>query len=169
MAVNRSFRSQDEEADRNKLLLMGGVGGGVLLLAMVALVYWLIGGGPPTGTTDPPAKLRLERVMEAFQQYTIKHNGRPPPTEQALKDFLNKLPQQERAAMNVGDDVDSLFVSPRDGQKYRLPYKTTLDPSGETRAVAWESTGQGGSRFVYLSMGYVQEYPDDEFQQLKKK
>ncbi len=120
----------------------------------------------PTGTTDPEAKLRLERIRELFQMYADqKQKG--PPNEQAFKDFIRKLPQDQRDPMEIGDDVDSFLTSPRDGQKYviRYNFRPRLD---RNQAIAWEQTGQNGNRFVALSMGYVEEKDEAELQELKK-
>jgi hypothetical protein len=123
-------------------------------------------GTQPTGTTDPEAKLRLERIRELFQMYADqKQKG--PPNEQAFKDFIRQLPRDQREPLGVGDDVDSFLVSPRDGQKYvlRWNYRPRFD---QNKAIAWEQTGQDGKRFVALSMGYVEEKDEAELAELKK-
>ena len=120
----------------------------------------------PTGTTDPEAKLRLMKVLQLYQVYVDKHK-KGPPNEQALREFGQKLSSKERDEYLIGDDLDNIFTSPRDNQKYVIQYNLKLDP-GQTRAVAWEANGQGGMRFVALSMGYVEEYDDETFKQYKK-
>jgi hypothetical protein len=125
-------------------------------------------GGAPTGTTDPPAKLRLERLFEYYQSYTADKK-KPPSDEKALKDYIAGLPADRREAAGMVETVDELFVSPRDGQKYVVRYKLRLDPGAEPEAVAWEAVGQGGMRLVALSIGYVQEYGEEEFKELKTK
>jgi hypothetical protein len=124
-------------------------------------------GGRRVGTTDPEAKLRLERLLEVYQLYADQKQ-KAPPNEQALKEFIRKLPKEHKEALNLGDDVDSLLVSPRDGQKYQIRYNLPMSRSGDSRAVAWEQTGQGGKRFVALAMGYVEQYGEEEFKQLNK-
>jgi hypothetical protein len=124
-------------------------------------------GGAPTGTTDPPAKLRLERLLECYRSYAAEEKT-PPPDEKALKDYIAGLPADRREAAGMTEGVDELFVSPRDGQKYVVRYGLRPDPGGETEAVAWEAVGQGGARFVALSVGYVEEYGEAEFNELKK-
>lgn len=133
-------------------------------------VLVLFGGALGCGGTAPPepeAKVRLEKLLRLYQVYADR-NKKGPPNEQALRDFGRKLSAKERDEYLIGDDLDGIFISPRDNQKYAIQYNLKLDPGGPTRAVAWEAAGQGGMRFVALSMGYVEEYDDETFQQYKK-
>ena len=88
--------------------------------------------------------------------------------DRALREFGQKLSPKERDDYLIGDDLDNIFTSPRDNQKYVIQYDLKLDPGGQTRAVAWEANGQGGKRFVALTMGYVQECDDETFKEYKK-
>jgi hypothetical protein len=96
---------------------------------------------------------------------------KPPPDEKAFKDFIRSLPQADKeAALIKGDDVDPLFISPRDGQKYHIEYGLVVRPGGQDRALAWEETGQKGMRYVVTTpMGYVRTCGEEEFQKLTKK
>jgi hypothetical protein len=119
------------------------------------------------GTSEPEAKVRLTKVLRLYQVYVDK-NRHGPPSEKALREFGQKLSAKERDEYLIGDDLDNIFTSPRDSQKYVVQYNLALDPGGPPRAVAWEATGQGGMRFVALSIGYVEEYDDETFQQYRK-
>jgi hypothetical protein len=121
-------------------------------------------GGAPA---EPEAKVRLTKVLRLYQVY-VEKNQKGPPNEQALRDFGQKLSPKERDEYLIGDDLDSIFTSPRDQQKYMVHYNLKLDPGGQTRAVAWEAQGQGGKRFVALSIGYVEEYDDETFKEYQK-
>jgi hypothetical protein len=124
---------------------------------------------PAKATSDPLAKVRLDRIIKFYTTYTAEKK-KPPANEQVLKDFIRTRPQDEKTAAGiVGDDVDSLFVSPRDGQKYHIEYGTLARPTGKNRAFAWEETGQDGKRYVALTMGYVQEYGEEAFEHYKPK
>ena len=122
------------------------------------------GGG---GNTEPEAKVRLTKVLRLYQVY-VEKNKKGPPGEQALREFGEKLSPTERDEYLIGDDLETIFTSPRDQQKYVIKYNLKLDPGGPTRAVAWEATGQGGKRFVALSIGYVEEYDDETFKEYQK-
>jgi hypothetical protein len=134
---------------------------------VVHLCCWNLGCGRGRATTEPEAKVRLTKVLRLYQVY-VEKNRKGPPNEQALREFGQKLSPKERDEYLIGDDLDSIFTSPRDKQKYVVQYNVPLDPGGPPRAIAWEATGQGGMRFVALSIGYVEEYDDETFQQYKK-
>src|SRR5262245_33306999 len=87
---------------------------------------------------DPDAKVRLEKLLRLYQAYVNKHR-KGPPDEEALRSFGQSLSPQERTDFLIGDDVEGIFTSPRDKQKYVIQFNLKLDPSGATRAVAWES------------------------------
>jgi hypothetical protein len=105
-------------------------------------------------------------LLRLYQVY-VEKNKKGPPNESALREFGQKLSPQERDEYLIGDDLDGIFTSPRDNQKYVIRYQLKPDP-GQTRAIAWEAAGQGGKRFVALSTGYVEEYDDETFQQYKR-
>jgi hypothetical protein len=138
-----------------------------LSLAAPVLLLGAGGCGRGSGSTEPEAKVRLTKVLRLYQVYAEK-NKKGPPNERALRDFGQKLSARERDEYLIGDDLDGIFTSPRDNQKYVIRYNLRPDAGGVTRAVAWEATGAGGMRYVALSVGYVEEYDDETFQQYKK-
>jgi hypothetical protein len=123
---------------------------------------------PSKATSDPLAKVRLTRLVKFYQMYTALKN-KPPANEEAFVEYLRTLPQDEKVAAGVGDNVESLLVSPRDGQKYHIEYGTVARPTGQNRALAWEEVGKDGNRYVALTMGYVQSYDEETFQHYKPK
>jgi hypothetical protein len=116
---------------------------------------------------EPEGKVRLTKVLRLYQVYVDK-NKKGPPNEEALRQFGQKLSPKERDEYLIGDDLDNIFTSPRDNQKYAIRYNLKLEPGGKTRAVAWEATGQGGKRFVALSIGYVEEYDEETLKEYNK-
>ena len=127
------------------------------------------GGGGPKGTSDPEAKLRLEKLLELYRMH-ISQKQKGPANEQAFKEFISKLSPDEKASLQLPENLDSLFVSPRDNQKYVIRYGLAhVDPAGELEAIMWEETGQNGKRYVALSNGYVDEKDQADFDTLKKK
>src|SRR5262245_7402198 len=96
---------------------------------------------------EPEAKARLTKLLRLYQVY-VEKNKKGPANEAALREFGQKLSAKERDEYLIGDDLESIFTSPRDGQKYVIQYNLKLDPGGQTQAVAWEAAGQGGQRFV---------------------
>jgi hypothetical protein len=158
-------QGKDDELP-SRTLLIGGVAGLAAILVLGFVVYSLFFKKPPAPPPEPEAKVRLTKLFRLYKAY-VDRNKKGPPNEQALHDFGQKLTPQERDEQLIGDDLDSIFTSPRDNQKYAVHYNIKLDP-GQTRAVAWEATGQGGKRFVALSLGYVEEYDDETFKQYMK-
>lgn len=124
-------------------------------------------GGRGTPTTDPDAKLRLGKLLDLYEDYA-NTNRRPPPDEKAFKDYVAKLPKAKKDQLQLGDDLEALFVSPRDGKKFVIRYNLAYERGGSNRAVAWEDTGKNGQRFVALTMGYVEEYDEESFKEYKK-
>jgi hypothetical protein len=157
-------RGAEQSQTRN--LLIGGAVGVVIVLALGFVVYSQFLKKPPAAQPEPEAKVRLRKVLQLYKVYVDK-NKKGPPNEQALREFGQKLSSQERDEYLIGDDLDGIFTSPRDNQKYVIRYNLKLDPGGQTRAVAWEATAQDGTRFVALSLGYVEEYDDETFEQYK--
>src|SRR5262245_28451189 len=112
------------------------LGWGLVLCAV------LVGCGKATATSgEPEAKERLKRLLELYRHYVLV-NGKGPASEQELRDYGKKLTPQDRTAFMIGDDLESIFVSPRDNQKFQVRYGLKLEPTGPTRAVAWEATPQ---------------------------
>jgi hypothetical protein len=120
------------------------------------------GAAPP----EPDAKDRLEKFFNLYRAYADK-NQKPPPSEEALRDFATKLSPEERGARLIGDDVEKLFTSPRDNEKFVVKYNVRPEPA-VNRAIAWEAKGSKGLRYVALTMGYVVEYDDEQLKQYKK-
>jgi hypothetical protein len=116
---------------------------------------------------EPEAKARLSKVLKLYNAY-VEKNKKGPPNEQALRSFAQKLTTQERDEYLIGEDLDNIFISPRDQQPFVIRYNLKLDPGGPTRAVAWEATGHAGMRFVALTNLYVEEYDEETFKEYNK-
>jgi hypothetical protein len=164
----RGGADEDEEG-RSPLWHLYWAAPAAVVVLLVAL--WAMGvfrSKPPMVSTDPEGKLRLERLLAAYKLYCDKH-PKGPPSEQALREFLQKAPQQDKDDIRLPDNFDDLLTSPRDGQKFEVKWGTPMDPiGGAHRAVIWEKTGQGGVRFVALANGYVTGCTEEDFNNLKK-
>ena len=152
---------------------MGGLGGAIrgkadLLCArgaaamgagllVAAFVVSGCGQGPATAQR-PDAQDRITKLYNLYRAY-VDAQHRPPPNEQALKEFGQKLTPDQRSARLIGDDLENIFVSPRDGKKFVVRYNVRLDPS-QNKAVIWEEVGQNGMHWVALSIGYTVEYDE---------
>lgn len=106
----------------------------------------------------PDAEDRIAKLFNLYRAYVDAHQ-RPPPNEKALREFGQKLTPEQRSARLIGDDLDNIFVSPRDGKKFVVRYNVRLDPS-QSKAVIWEESGENGMHWVALSIGYTVQYDD---------
>jgi hypothetical protein len=139
-------------------------------LALAPLWFLLCGCStqPPMTTSDPPAKLRLDRILEFYRRHQ-DDKKKPPQDEASFKEYIRGLPDDQKQGFGMTADVDELFTNPRDNKPYVVRYKVRIDPGKDTEAIAWESTPTGGARFVALTNGYVQEYDDEQFAEVKQK
>ena len=109
---------------------------------------------------------RLRKVYNLYRAYVDK-NQKGPASEEALREFGKNLSPQERAERSIGDDLDSIFVSPRDKEKFVVQYNLKPNPA-KPQALAWEATGKNGMRCVVLTMGYPAEYDEKTLNEAKK-
>jgi len=116
------------------------------------------GGGGPGASADD-GRTKITNLFHLYKAYT-EQNKKGPADEQALMDFGKKLTAEQRAGYIIPDDIDGLFVSPRDKQKYVIRWGAKLEPTGPPKGIIWEAQGKGGTRFVALAMGYVEEYDE---------
>jgi hypothetical protein len=137
---------------------------GCVLLALCLASPGCTGG---SSVSQPDGKQRIEQLFHLYKAY-VERNKKGPPDEQALRDFGAKLTAEERKGYIIGDDIEGLFISPRDKQKYVIRFNQTLGPVGGTRGVIWEAEGQGGRRYVALTQGYVEEYGEAMFKDYTK-
>jgi len=112
------------------------------------------------------ARARIAQLRNLLLLY-VEKNRKGPANEESLREFGTKLTESERADHRIGNDLESIFASPRDNKKFIVQYNVRVDPS-QDRAVAWEDTGVNGRRIVALSQGYVEEYDQQTFDSLKK-
>jgi hypothetical protein len=137
-------------------------------IAALLLAISLVGCRQPIGGDAPfDTKEHLWKLFRLYKAY-VERNKKGPPDEQALRDFGAKLTPDERKAHLIGDDIDGLFVSPRDKQKYVIRYNQRLDPVGPMRGIIWEVEGKGGTHLMALSNGYVEEYEETMFKEYSK-
>jgi hypothetical protein len=135
---------------------------GTLLTAVFLPAVCTLGCGSPAARPVPEGRDRITKLLNLYKAY-VQKNKQGPPGEQALREFGQKLSPEEREAQLIGNDLDAIFTSPRDNQKYEVRYGLKLEPGGKMTFVAWEATGQNGRRFVALSNGYVEEYSEESF------
>jgi hypothetical protein len=137
-----------------------------LLLALSLCIASSGCGSGPSSTAHPDVEDRLKKLLNLYRAY-VEKNQKGPPNEQALREFGQKLPAEERSARQIGDDFETIFTSPRDNQKFVVRYNVKINPA-KNQALAWEATNQNGRRWVALTMGYVVENDDQTLDEAKK-
>ena len=142
--------------------------GATVALTAAMLLSSAIGcGGSAVASAEPEAKQRLTSLYQLYKYYCEK-NKKAPTSEQALRDFAKALTNEERTSRKIGDDLEAIWVSPRDGEKFVIRYNLMVSGGGSSKGVAWEAKGKDGRRFVALLMGYVEEYSETMFQEATK-
>jgi hypothetical protein len=141
----------------------------ILLSCCAALSACLAEAGCGGAAVAPPqsdAQERVAKVMNLIRAYVDK-NQKPPPNEQALRDFAARLTPEERSGYLIGDDLENIWVSPRDQKKFLVKYNLKPEPA-VTRALVWEETGLNGMHWVALTNGYTVEYDDQQLKDYTK-
>src|SRR5262245_27502832 len=136
------------------------------LLAIGAVSLISSGCGSSASAPLPDVESRMAELFHWYHAY-VQKNQKGPPNEEALKEFGKKLTSEERANYRIGNDLESIWVSPRDNKKFEVNYNVKIDPS-QNRLVIWESTSQNGIRYVALTFGYVVAQDDETFKGQKK-
>lgn len=137
-----------------------------VILATLILSASLAGCASSAAPPAPDVEGRIGKLFRLYQAY-VQKNQKGPPSEEALREFGQKLTTKEREEFSIGEDLETIFTSPRDNKKFEVQYNIKIDPS-QNRAVIWESTSQDGTRFVALSIGYIVQYADDQLKDYKK-
>ncbi len=101
-----------------------------------------------------PAQMQLKELATYYSQYTGVHQGRGPKNEADFKAFI-----QQRAGSMSSEQIDALFISPRDQKPYVIAYNVRLGAMPQTAppVVAHEEIGVEGRRFAADVLGGVEE------------
>jgi hypothetical protein len=108
----------------------------------------------------------VAKLMNLYRYYADKQQ-KPPQNEEALREFGKKLTAEERSARMIGDDLEGIFTSPSDNQKFNVKWNIRPDPA-VNRALIWEAKGKDGMRWVALTNGYTVYYSDQQLQEVMK-
>ena len=112
------------------------------------------------GKSAPPpveGRLAIENIAKWRQLYVADH-GKPPADEAALLNFIEKELKERGEAF----DREAFLVSPRDGQKYVIPYGKESANLSENSVVVHEKEGYGGKVLVGFESGRSAEVEASE-------
>ncbi len=110
------------------------------------------------GSDKPGADMtKLMHVVDFQRQFAEEHDGHEPQSADELREWVKAKDPQELAVRQIAD-VDSLFISSRDGEPFVVvPRDKGAVTSDQNRIVAYEQTGVGGLRLVAFDLGQVME------------
>lgn len=98
--------------------------------------------------------MHLSRLGLWYGQFAGQNGGKPPKTVEQLRQFGQSRTNPEQLAALKVADVSELFVSPRDGEPYKMVKYDRLPAfSGDPVVVFYERKGRDGTRHVALSGG----------------
>jgi hypothetical protein len=133
------------------------------------IAFLVVGCSSPQGPASPE-RVPLRHLAILYGKYRNSHQGVPPKDEAQFKQYIKSLGASQLAAAGVsGAEIDTLFVSPRDGQPYEVRYNTPppADDGGGPAAVVVERTGKNGKRLVAYSTGKVEEIDEATYQKVR--
>ena len=122
-------------------------------------VTMILSGLPSAGCTGKNAAQErdhadINAIATVYRSYAQIHGG-PPPNEQVLRKFIESLPGEKRKALKA-EDIDAIFISPRDRQPYVVCYGEATKGLIPDYYI-YEKEGFEGKRWVACSMGFVSE------------
>lgn len=121
--------------------------------------------GCGTASSTSPGDARAARgVLKVlgveYARFAAEHNGRPPADKEELTAFL----QTRKDHIPGLNDVEQLFVSPRDNQPLVVFYGNAMPPADDSGIplIARETTGADGNCLVANTRGGVEEMAIDQ-------
>lgn len=138
------------------------------ILMMLLLVFCFTGCGGDSGLSEfkDRNKLNVAKVSTCFKIFASRNNNKTPESQEQLVAFL----KEERVAKNLErlgvkvDELDSIFVSERDGEPLKIRWGAKWDPESST-PVAFETVGVDGVRLVGADV-VLEVSDDDEYEEL---
>jgi hypothetical protein len=113
-------------------------------------------------TSNEGINIKTVRVMgDLYAQYVIEHRNQTPPNEAAFREFLSS---KEEILQKVGLTVDTMFVSPRNGQSLSWIYKS-VPPKSDMGIMffGYETAPSDGKRLVISNRGMYELMDDAKF------
>jgi hypothetical protein len=141
------------------------------LLSILALVW--DGGCADRVTAETAAKndSNIKRVVNLYWGYQFLNGWRGPKDEQALRDFVKegKLPAKNFQMMGIDPaKLDSIFISERDGQPFKVKYGVG-GGIGSVTPIVFEQVGVSGKRQVGFTTPIVETVDEARYNELWEK
>lgn len=109
----------------------------------------------------------IASVARLYGEYLATHNNKPPRNEQAFRDYLTNLSNEQRTAMGLSD-LEKGLTSPRDGKPFKFQFGSSYGRIEymESTIVVHEQVGADGTVMAADSYGAVYKLPKDEAKQV---
>jgi hypothetical protein len=123
------------------------------------------------GCTDETAKQigamntsNIQRVSNLYAGFQNMKSPKGPKDEAEFKEFVKAYAPDKLTAMGIDPgNAESVFVSERDGQPFKIRYKVG-GGRGSVAPVVFEAVGKDGKKQVGFTGGKVEEVDDATYQ-----
>lgn len=138
------------------------------LLAAVPLAALLAGcsGDKNAEKVGDANKSNIQRLGNIYAAFQNSRSGRGPKDEAEFKQFIAEFDPAKLQMMGIKkDDLDGLFKSERDGEKFQIRYGVG-GGRGSVDAVVFEKTGANGTKQIGYTSGTVEDADDGTYKEL---
>lgn len=143
------------------------IGLGLLPCFVIALTFGCGGGGNGEYLLKDANKTSLDQVCTLYFQFQMENQNKGPADEAAFRDFLGKLSPEKLTRIGVDpSNIDALFVSDRDGEKFEILWGVNASPRDEQVAIVAESVGVDGKKMIGFHKKPHKEVEEAEYKQL---
>jgi hypothetical protein len=120
----------------------------------VSLLLGCTSGANPQDAVAKANQTNLQRLSNLYLAYQGDNNWQGPADEVEFKEFIRGFSPKKLTRIGVDpSSTDSLFVSERDGQPFKIRYSVVGNMMGSMEPVVFEAEGVDGKRLVgFLDM-----------------
>ena len=109
----------------------------------------------------------VKRLAHLYGFFQIRNNFKGPESEEEFKAFIKSMDQKRLERMGVTvSDVDSLFISERDGKPLKIRWGVVGRVRGPSIPVIFEQEGGDPRRRVGFTEGAMQAVEEEEWERL---
>jgi hypothetical protein len=131
-----------------------------LLLTGLLLPAWGCG---KKAAPLPQEDQHILKALKLYQEYMNAHNRKPPESMEKLKTWAQTLKPEQLEKLKI-DNLETAFVSPRDGQPYGLAPPGPKERMGMSPVTLYEKVGVKG-KHITASMGSFREIDEKVLKQ----
>ncbi len=148
--------------------LMNRIG---LTMLLCSSVLMLAGCGGGSGSGDAllanANKTSIDRICTLYSQFQLTNQRNGPSDEATFRTYISERPAKQLERIGVDpSDIDSIFVSDRDGEKYEIIWAAVGGERDEPVAIVAEKTGVDGMRMIGFHKKPHREVDEAEYKRL---